>query len=67
MSWIGANNISSGITIDLGQMDKTTYNPGTEIASLQPGGSWADVYTVLEKGTSYFASPCFKMSWLTRK
>lgn len=62
MSWIGASNISSGITIDLGQMNKTTYNPSTKIASLQPGGRWADVYAVLEKGTCYVVSLCFKIS-----
>jgi hypothetical protein len=67
MSWIGANNISSGITIDLGEMDKTTYNPGTEIASLQPGGRWTGVYAVLDKGASSFVCPCFNTSQLTQK
>lgn len=61
MSWLGANNIGSGITIDLGQMNKTTYSPGTKIASLQPGGRWTDVYDVLEKGTSSFVSFRFKI------
>lgn len=50
MSWPGASNISSGITIDLGDMDKTAYDPATKIASIQPGGRWTDVYAALEKG-----------------
>lgn len=54
MSWPGASNISSGVTIDLGEMDNTTYNAGTKIASIQPGGRWKDVYITLEKGRSSF-------------
>lgn len=50
MSWPGASNINSGITIDLGDMDKTTYDPDTKLASIQPGGRWTDVYATLEKG-----------------
>lgn len=50
MSWPGASNISSGVTIDLGEMDNTTYNAGTTIASIQPGGRWKDVYIALDKG-----------------
>lgn len=50
MSWPGASNISSGITIDLGDMDKTAYDSATKIASIQPGGRWTDVYAALEKG-----------------
>ncbi|KAL4986706.1 hypothetical protein BDW68DRAFT_162633 [Aspergillus falconensis] len=49
MQWPGANNITDGITIDLGLMDSTTYDPETEIASLQPGGTWAKSYQELEK------------------
>lgn len=52
MCWPGASNISSGITIDLGGMDKTTYNAGTKIASIQPGGRWTDVYATLDNGKS---------------
>lgn len=54
MSWPGASNISSGVTIDLGEMDNTTYSAGTKIASIQPGGRWTDVYAALEKGESCF-------------
>ncbi|KAL2274807.1 hypothetical protein FJTKL_02711 [Diaporthe vaccinii] len=49
MCWPGASNITSGITVDLGEMDKTTYNAGTKIASIQPGGRWTDVYATLDK------------------
>ncbi|KUI66484.1 Bifunctional solanapyrone synthase [Cytospora mali] len=49
LSWPGANSIESGITIDMGLMNKTTYNPDTNVASLEPGGRWMDVYTTIEK------------------
>ncbi|KAI2619381.1 FAD-binding domain-containing protein [Hypomontagnella submonticulosa] len=50
MSWVGAgNNIEDGITIDLGLMNKTTYNLETKIASLQPGSRWTNVYDYVEK------------------
>ncbi|KAH8658082.1 hypothetical protein BX600DRAFT_482576 [Xylariales sp. PMI_506] len=45
----GGSNISDGVTIDLGAMNKTTYDPETKIASLQPGSHWADAYRDLEK------------------
>ncbi|CBF84557.1 hypothetical protein AN8964.2 [Aspergillus nidulans FGSC A4] len=49
MQWPGANNIVNGITIDLGLMNSTTYDPETGIASIQPGGTWAKSYQELEK------------------
>ncbi|KAI1501432.1 FAD-binding domain-containing protein, partial [Biscogniauxia marginata] len=49
MCFPGANNIEAGVTIDLGLLRTTTYNPVTKIASLQPGGKWTDVYATLEK------------------
>ncbi|KAL4931415.1 FAD-binding oxidoreductase [Aspergillus undulatus] len=49
MQWAGASSIADGITIDLGLMASTTYDAKTEIASLQPGGSWAVSYKELEK------------------
>ena len=49
MVWPGASNIDDGITIDLGRMAGVTYDPKTEIASLLPGGKWADTYMELEK------------------
>lgn len=51
--WAGASNIEEGIAIDLGLLTATTYNPGTNIASLLPGARWADVYAVLEKRESH--------------
>lgn len=64
MCWPGASSISSGVTIDLGQMDKTTYDPSTKIASIQPGGRWTDVYATLDKGRSSFCRHCLKFWWL---
>lgn len=52
MSWAGASNIQEGITIDLGLLTATTYNPETRIASLLPGARWADVYAEVEKRES---------------
>lgn len=64
MCWPGASNISSGITIDLGEMDKTTYNAGTNIASIQPGGRWTDVYATLDKGESSFLRSILRFQFL---
>jgi FAD/FMN-containing dehydrogenase len=44
-----ANNIDSGVTIDLGKMNQTTYNRETNLASIGPGGKWGDVYEELHK------------------
>ncbi|KAI1845182.1 hypothetical protein JX266_008729 [Neoarthrinium moseri] len=44
----GSNNIKDGITLDLGLMDATEYNPDTKLASIQPGGRWTNVYNYLE-------------------
>ncbi|KAL4936970.1 hypothetical protein BDV06DRAFT_227390 [Aspergillus oleicola] len=49
MQWAGASSIEDGITIDLGLVASTTYNAETEVASLQPGGTWAVSYKELEK------------------
>ncbi|KAK7755544.1 hypothetical protein SLS62_002478 [Diatrype stigma] len=49
MAWAGANNINDGVTIDLGLMTKTTYNPETKLASIEPGGRWTDVYSEVER------------------
>ncbi|PVI03193.1 FAD-binding domain-containing protein, partial [Periconia macrospinosa] len=40
----GSNNIINGVTIDLGNMNASWYNATTNLASLQPGGRWGDVY-----------------------
>ncbi|CZR63887.1 uncharacterized protein PAC_13784 [Phialocephala subalpina] len=43
--WTGASDIHNGVTIDLGAMNSTTYDPTTTLASIQPGPRWGDVYT----------------------
>ncbi|KAG7112797.1 Bifunctional solanapyrone synthase like protein [Verticillium longisporum] len=42
-----SNGVEHGITIDFGQMNGTTWNPGTRLASVQPGGHWQTVYDEL--------------------
>lgn len=54
----GSNNITDGITIDLGLMDKTEYSSETQLASIQPGGRWTDVYAYLEKRKWFVVVPC---------
>ncbi|KAK8022526.1 hypothetical protein PG993_013293 [Apiospora rasikravindrae] len=49
MWWPGASNIADGVTIDLGRLRQTTYDPATGLASVQPGAKWNDVYPVVEK------------------
>lgn len=51
MAWSGSNNIADGVTIDLGLMNEVTYDSRAQIAHLLPGGTWAGVYTALEKRT----------------
>ncbi|OAL23718.1 hypothetical protein AYO20_10923 [Fonsecaea nubica] len=41
------NNIEDGVTIDLSLMNGAKYNATTNIASVQPGGRWKDVYSTL--------------------
>ncbi|KAF1953113.1 FAD-binding domain-containing protein [Byssothecium circinans] len=45
--WTGSNDISNGVTIDLGRMKNVTYNAQTKLASVQPGPRWGDVYETL--------------------
>lgn len=47
--WPGASNTAGGVTIDLSMMNRTAYDPETNVASIQPGGHWKDVYADLEK------------------
>ncbi|KAJ6785623.1 hypothetical protein PWT90_00496 [Aphanocladium album] len=42
-----SNSVRSGVTIDLGNMNATTWNPKTGLASIQPGGDWQGVYEAL--------------------
>jgi FAD/FMN-containing dehydrogenase len=43
----GANNIDNGVTIDLGLMNWTRYEPESETFDVGPGGRWRDVYAEL--------------------
>lgn len=43
------NNIDLGVTIDLSYLNATSYDPSTNIASVQTGGRWRDVYAELQK------------------
>lgn len=49
MNWAGSNNITGGVTIDLGFLNSTHYDPDTQTARLGPGTKWKDVYAELEK------------------
>ncbi|KAJ3578650.1 hypothetical protein NPX13_g1910 [Xylaria arbuscula] len=40
----GSSSTNNGVTIDLSHMNTTTYDPETNIASIQPGGKWQNVY-----------------------
>jgi FAD/FMN-containing dehydrogenase len=47
-TFAGANNIEDGVTIDLGNMNTTTYHAGNSTASIQPGSRWLQVYQTLD-------------------
>lgn len=47
-TWAGANNINDGVTIDLGNMNATTYDSKTGVASILPGSRWLQVYQTLD-------------------
>ncbi|KAK2816744.1 hypothetical protein FQN49_008026 [Arthroderma sp. PD_2] len=47
--WPGANNIINGVTIDLTMMNSSSYDAETNIASIQPGGHWENVFADLQK------------------
>lgn len=49
MNWAGSNNINGGVTIDLGFLNSTQYDPDTQRARLGPGAKWKNVYAELEK------------------
>ncbi|KAI1213190.1 uncharacterized protein F4807DRAFT_471636 [Annulohypoxylon truncatum] len=48
-SWPGSNNIADGVTIDLTMMNSSSYDKQTNLAKIQPGGRWGNVYTNLYK------------------
>jgi FAD/FMN-containing dehydrogenase len=45
---IGSNNIANGITIDLSMMNSSHYDKSTNVASLEPGGRWGQIYANLQ-------------------
>jgi FAD/FMN-containing dehydrogenase len=45
----GVSNITDGITIDLGEINQTTYNPESNIDSIGPGARWENTYAELDK------------------
>lgn len=45
----GSNNIDNGVTIDLGHMNNSFYDPVRQLASVEPGARWKDVYANLLK------------------
>lgn len=47
-TFAGANNIDEGATIDLGNMNTTTYHPENSTASIHPGSRWLQVYETLD-------------------
>ncbi|KAM0426435.1 hypothetical protein ACHAPT_008126 [Fusarium lateritium] len=47
--WSGGSNVDNGVTIDLGLFQGTEYDPTTTLASVLPGGRWADAFKELEK------------------
>lgn len=53
----GASSIEDGVTIDLGLLHSTKYNAETNLASLEPGARWGDVYAELEKCESPILCP----------
>ncbi|KAK1962258.1 FAD binding domain-containing protein [Colletotrichum sublineola] len=46
-SFAGSNSVEEGVTIDFGNMNGTTYDNNTKLASIQPGGHWQTVYDTL--------------------
>lgn len=40
----GTNNIANGVTIDLGMMNSSHYDPERDLARVEPGAAWKDVY-----------------------
>ena len=45
----GSNNIALGVTIDLTQLNSTTYDPDPNVASIGTGARWGSVYEELEE------------------
>ncbi|CAI6227782.1 unnamed protein product [Periconia digitata] len=45
--WPGSNNIINGVTIDMGNMNASSYDEQTKLASIETGARWSDVYRIL--------------------
>lgn len=43
----GSNGIKDGVTVDFGYMNSTTYDEGTQVASIGPGANWGMAYKAL--------------------
>lgn len=49
-NFAGSNNIDgSGVTIDLGLLNATTYDAATQTAHVEPAAKWKNVYLELDK------------------
>ncbi|KAI1470847.1 uncharacterized protein F4812DRAFT_419232 [Daldinia caldariorum] len=48
-NWAGSNNITDGVTIDLGLLNSTRYDDTNQTAHIGSGGKWKHVYAELEK------------------
>lgn len=47
-TWAGSNNINKGVTIDLGLLNSTNFDPATKLASIGSGSRWNQVYATLD-------------------
>ncbi|KAK1750379.1 hypothetical protein QBC47DRAFT_331922 [Echria macrotheca] len=47
MAWPGSNNVSDGVTLDLGELNGVEYDAASETVALGPGARWGEVYRVL--------------------
>lgn len=47
-AWKGSNGVESGVTIDFGYMNATTYDADSKVASICPGSNWGEVYKALD-------------------
>jgi FAD/FMN-containing dehydrogenase len=45
----GSSSIARGVTIDLSMMNSTRYDRDSNVARIEPGGRWRDVYGDLER------------------
>ncbi|KAH8897937.1 FAD-binding domain-containing protein [Thozetella sp. PMI_491] len=45
----GSNNIDRGVTIDLSNMNASSYDSEANVARIQPGGRWKNVYADLQE------------------